>query len=187
MKKKVIFSMCLVVLLSTIGLVGCNDNDRISLKNKEKIEKMEMPLGKDENIELEVYFDASTDKGVKVLKVERLIHKEELIGELIVQELIKGPDVIGEVKPVLPKETRLLSFSIKNGIAIVNLSNEAKVNMSPEKEEACLKSIVYSITQLPSVVKVKILIENKVSTLGGNFDLTNPLTREGISEARINK
>ena len=53
--------------------------------------------------------------------------------------------------------------------------------MTPAKEESVLTSIVASLEQIPSVSKVKILIESKdVETLGGNFDISKPFKRDEI-------
>ena len=186
MKKWAIICICSLLIIFTMALSGCEKKDKLSMQNKQKIEKIALPNSKDNIIDLELYFDSSKDnKKLEIAKEERLIKKDELLGELIVLELIKGPTANSKLKPVLPKETRLLSFSIKDKIAYVNLSKEAIKSMSPNKEEACLKSIVWSLTTLPSIEKVKILIENKdVDTLGGNFDISKPLGRIDIDNAK---
>ena len=176
MKKAMKMIVCVMLVVSTMAFLGCEKKDKKSVTNNEKLENLKLPLGKDDFIQFSIYFDGSKDgTEVQVVKDDRLINKEDLIGETIMQEIIKGPTVISELKPILPKETRLLSFSIKEGIAYVNLSKEAKVDMSLVKEKSCLEGIVASLTQLPSVQKVKIIIESKdVNTIGGNFDISRP-------------
>lgn len=167
---------------SSVTLTGCQKEDKVSINNKEKVKSIAMPKEKDNIIDLDIYFDSSSDeKKTEIAKEERLIQKEELLGELIMHELIKGPSVESKLKPILPKETRLLSFSIKDSIAYVNLSKEANVPMTKSKEEASLKSIANSLTQLPSITKVKLLVESKeVDTLGGNFDVSKPFGKDDI-------
>jgi spore germination protein GerM len=76
-----------------------------------------------------------------------------------------------------------MSISIKDNIAYLNLSKEANVKMTSTEEEACLKSIVFSLEQLPTIKKVKILIDNKDSNIwGNNFNLSKPLDRNNIEE-----
>ena len=183
MKKAVKMLLCSMLIVSTVGFFGCESKDKKSVTNKEKLENLKLPLEKDGFIQLGIYFDGTKDGDtMKVVKDERLINKEELIGETIMQELIKGPTVKSELKPILPKETRLLSFSIKDNIAYVNLSKEAKIDMSEIKEKSCLESIVTSLTQLPSVQKVKITVENSdIDTIGGNFDISKPFIRGEIT------
>ncbi|MBU3181391.1 GerMN domain-containing protein [Clostridium psychrophilum] len=182
MKKTIKILLCSILVVSTLSFGGCEKKDDKSVTNKEKLENLKLPLEKEGFVQLGVYFDGSKDGStIQVVKDERLINKEELIGETIMQELIKGPTVKSELKPILPKETRLLSFSIKDSIAYVNLSKEAKMSMSVVKEGSCLKSIAASLTQLASVKKVKITMENKdINTIGGNFNISKPFTKDNI-------
>lgn len=186
MKKAVSLFVCSVFLVSSLGLLSCTRQDALSLNNKEKIKKITLKNETEDAIELPLYFDASSsDKKAEISSEERIIQREEVLGELIMQELIKGPSVTSRSKPILPKDTRLLSFSIKDNIAYVNLSQEAQVSMSPVKEEACLKSIVNSLCQLSSIKKIMIQINNKnVDTLGGNFNTSKPLGKDDIENAR---
>ncbi|MCB2294927.1 GerMN domain-containing protein [Clostridium algoriphilum] len=182
MTKTIKILLCSMLVVSTVTFFGCEKKDDKSVTNKEKLENLKLPLEKDGFIQLGIYFDGTKDGStIQVVKDERLINKEELIGETIMQELIKGPTAKSELRPILPKETRLLSFSIKDTIAYVNLSKEAKVDMSVVKEESCLQSIAASLSQLSSVKKVKITMENKdIDTLGGNFNISKPFSKDEI-------
>ena len=183
MKKTIKILLCSMLVASTVAFYGCEEKDEKSAINKEKLENLKLPMEKNGFIQLGIYFDGTKDGStVRVIKDERIINKEELIGETIMQELIKGPTVKSELKPILSRETRLLSFSIKDNIAYVNLSKEAKINMSEEKEKSCLQSIAASLTQLSSVKKIKMTIENKdIDTIGGNFDISKPFSKEGLT------
>lgn len=186
MKKALSLFICPILLITTFAVSGCTHLDAPSLNNTEKIKKITLKNEKDSAVEIPLYFDSSSsDKKAEISTEVRVIQKEEVLGELIIQELIKGPNTTGKNKPILPKDTRLISFSIKDGTAYVNLSKEAAVTMSPVKEEACLKSIVSSLCQLESVKKVLIQINNKnVDTLGGNFNISKPLGKDDIENAR---
>lgn len=182
MKKEIKALLCSLIVISMFAFSGCEKKDMKSVTNKEKLQNLKLPLEKDDTIEFSIYFDGSKDETtVQRVKEVRLINKEELIGQTIMQELIKGPTTKSELKPILPKETRLLSFSIKDKIAYVNLSKEAKTVMSEVKEKVCLEAIAASLTQLPSVEKVQITMENKnIDTLGGNFDISKPFSKNEI-------
>lgn len=186
MKKVLSLLLCSTLFASAVGFSACSKNDKTSIYSKEKLKSLTLPKEKNNYIDLNIYFDGSKDSNTpQIAKEERLIQKEELIGEAIMNELIKGPSVNSKLKPILPKESKLLSFSIKDGIAYVNLSNEAKTQLSPVREKVCLDSIVNSLCELPSVKKVKILIENKDDdSLGGNYDLSKPLSK---GEPYVNK
>lgn len=189
MKKLLVFITTISIVTSVALATGCEKKDKVSKTNKEKLENVQLQNEKDNYIELDVYFDASKDeKTINVAREELLINKEEVMGELIISQLIKGPSIQSKLKPVLPKDTRLISFSIKDGIAIINLSQEAKVSMSAGKEEACLKSIANSLTQLNSIEKIRILVENKnVDSLGGNFDISKTFAPEEVNNLLIKK
>ncbi|KYH28711.1 MULTISPECIES: GerMN domain-containing protein [Clostridium] len=186
---KKIYKLFLIVVSTvflSFTLLGCVNKNKELVKDNKKLKTLKLPNSDETCINLDVYFDGSkSENEVKVLKEERIIEKEELIGETIMQELIKGPSVKSQLKPVFHKDTKLISFSIKDGIAYVNLSKEAKFNMSAAKEEACLRSIVLSLTQLSSINKVKILVDNKsVDSLGGNYDISKAFSHEDISKIK---
>lgn len=180
-KYREILIFCFLFVLS-FSFVACEKKDEVSISNKNKIKQIKFPNEKDNNIDLKIYFaDSDSKNDSDITKEERLLKKEEIIGELIIQELIKGPSVNGSLKPIFPKETRLLSFSIKDSVAYVNLSKEAYYPMSSNNEKAYLKCIVWSLTQLPSITKVKLLIENKnINNLTKNFDLSKPIERDDL-------
>lgn len=176
----------MIVSLTSIISGGCTKKDRLSLNNKEKLKNIQLPKEKGNVLELDIYFDSSLDENkVEIGKEEVMIPKEEVLGELIINALIKGPSINSKLKAVIPKDTRLLSFCIKDNVAFVNLSKEAKVKMSAPKEEACLRSLISSLTQLSSISKIKILIENKdTDVLGGNFDISKPFGKDDIDLIR---
>lgn len=187
MKKVLILTLCSLFIASSTLLSGCNKREAINLNNENKVKQIALSSEKDNTVDLIVYFDSSTDdKKIEIGKDQRTIAKDELLGELIIQELIKGPSVKSNLKPILPRETRLLSFSIKDDVAFVNLSKEAQVTMTAFKEEATLRSLITSLTQLSSVKKVKIIIDNKdAEKLGGNFSILKPLGKDDILNARL--
>ena len=176
------------IMTSSLGFSGCEKKDKLSTNNNEKIKNLSLQKEKDNSINLELYFDSSTSKDkAEMAKEERTVNNEELLGEIIMQELLKGPSKVSKLKPILPQNTRLISFSIKEGIAYVSLSSEARVTMSPAKEEACLRSILNSLTQLPSISKVKLMIDNTdAKTIGGNYDVSKPFGKEEL-EAILQK
>lgn len=181
---KVIYALILsgTILGSSLFIGGCEKKDDMSINNNEKIKNFVVSNEKDNNINLKLYFDSSPNsQNAEVSKEERLIHTDELMGEIIMQELIKGPSNESKLKPIFPTGTKLLSFSIKDGTAYVNLSSQAKVPMSLSKEEACLKSMINSLTQISSIKKIKLMVENKdTEVLGGGFDVSKPFGQEDI-------
>ncbi len=95
-----------------------------------------------------------------------------------VRELIKGPSGDG-LKPVLPVKTRVRGLEIQNGVATLDLSQEAvKIGKGSWGEALVVWSVVNTLTKFPEIDAVKILIEgNQVETLAGHFDLSGILKR----------
>jgi len=186
MKRLFKLLLAIVIVTTLITLIGCGKQDKPIVKSNEKIKNLKLVNSDEDWINIEVYFDGSVDeKKAEVMKEERVIKEEELLGEVIMQELIKGPSIKSQLKPIFPKEAKLLSFSIKDKIAYVNLSSDVNYNMTIAREEACLRSIVLSLTQLKSVEKVKIVVENKnIGTLGGNFNIEKPFDINDINSMR---
>lgn len=152
--------------------------DKPSVVAKEKLENSKNDAN-EETTDITLYFGQGEDSS-EIVKEERLVDNEELIGEIIMQELIKGPATVSEGKALIPKDTRLLNFSISEGIAHINFSGEIKTNMTQNEEDALLKSITTSMMQLASVSKVLITVDSeRVETLGGNFNIYEPF---GVSD-----
>lgn len=192
MNKKIIAIVCSLLVIITAGviykIITKEKEDKVSITTKEKLENTKFPSEKEGFIQIDLYFDEGNETGANIIKEERLVNKEELVGEIIIQELIKGPAVVSNSKPVLPKETRLLSFSINGEVAYINLNSNAEFPMTADKEKILLSSIASSLTQLPSVQKIMITVENKnIETLGGNYNISKPFGKEEIDTLKIQK
>lgn len=188
MKKGFNMFTCSILIVSLLGITGCEKKDKTSLSTKEKEKKIVLSKEQENTLDLNIYFDSSKDANTpQIAQEERVLKRYEILGETILGEIIKGPSVSSKLNPVLPKDTRVLSFSIKDNIAFVNFSKEANITMTSSKEEACLKSIIWSLSQLPSVEKVKILIENRDTGIWGeHFDLSKPIGKDDIQNAKRN-
>ncbi|MFD3155456.1 GerMN domain-containing protein [Haloimpatiens sp. FM7330] len=183
MSKKLSVFLIMLCFTATLVFVGCEQKDKISTVNKEKVENIQISnKEKDDFVNIEVFFPSSKGKdNLEIAKEPRIINKEELIGETIVHELMKGPSPQSQLKPILGKNVKLLSFSIKEGIAYINFSKEAKQSMTKSEELVWLKSVVCSVTDLHSVDKVKILIENQnIDSIGGNYDISKPVGKQDL-------
>lgn len=187
MKKVFSILLCSTVIFFNLSLISCEKKDNLSINNSEKEKKIAFPKEKNNLIELNVYFDSTKKNGttVELSKEQRIIKKDELLAETIMNELIKGPSVKSNLSPIFDKTAGLISVSIKDSIAYVNLNKDANQEMTAKKEEACIKSIVLSLTQLSSVDKVKIFVDNSDTNLfGNNFDLSKPIGKEDLKNIK---
>ncbi|SHJ86768.1 Sporulation and spore germination [Hathewaya proteolytica DSM 3090] len=167
-----------LIAITSLYFIGCS-TDKSSKVSNGKYYLQKSAKSEEEPLKLELYFDSSTSTGgVSVGKEERLLDRQEVIGELIVGELLKGPSVKSNLKAVFPKDVKLISFSIKEKMAIVNFSPEIQSNMEPLKEEICLKAISASLSQLSGIDKILIQVDSKsIKTIGGNYDISKPILK----------
>ncbi len=196
MKRKTLISIIIAILIGFLLILGVLYYKNLPIKEdqassivKEKLENTKGANADDnkEYTDIVLYFGGDESKA-EIIKEERLISYDELLGEIIMQELIKGPSTVSMSKPVLPKETRLISFSIKEDTGYVNFSKEAVFEMTESQEEILLKSIITSLSQLESVDKVMITVDSQgVETLGGNYNVSKPFSDSDISNLKIAK
>ena len=96
-----------------------------------------------------------------------------------VEELLAGTNSEGMVA-VIPAGTRLRGFSVRDGVAYVDLSDAIlqTPNRGSAVETLIVSSLVNTLTEFSDIEQVRILIEGKeVETLYGHMDLSEPLRR----------
>lgn len=132
-----------------------------------------------------LYFSDSQAMYVVAEKREVVLAEGDLLEEVIFNELMKGPTV-KDLRSAIPKGTRLLSISTKDGLCTVNLSSEF-VDNSPggtASERMTLDSVVNSLTELDYVKKVQFLIDGKKREIYTHAEFDKPFTRNETSIAK---
>ena len=114
-------------------------------------------------VKLALYFGDT--QALMLLREERTVmQRGESIEELAIWELIKGPSEEGHVGTV-PKESRLLSVQVAEGIAYVNFSREIQTKHwgGSTGEAFTVQSIVCTLAENNKAIKkVQFLIEGKI-------------------------
>ncbi|MCK5848224.1 MAG: GerMN domain-containing protein [Caldisericia bacterium] len=97
----------------------------------------------------------------------------------IVNQLMIGFKDIPEITNFFPSDVSINNVEIQNGCANIDLSAEFRRFLYGATEELCLiNTIVLSVTELPDVNRVKILIDGKeTDTIGGHTDSFVPYKR----------
>ncbi len=132
----------------------------------------------DSTVEVVLYFTDEEFTGLVAEK--RLIEKHHNMLESVLQELLRGPKLSSHYNP-LPESTRLNGVFTESGIVYVDLSHEMKDGQSGGTTQELLSifSIVDTLTSLPDVKRIKILIDGKEeTTLCGHIDISEPLERD---------
>ena len=129
-------------------------------------------------VEVVLYFTDEEFTGL--IAEKRLIEKSSNMLESVLQELLRGPRLSSHFSP-FPKSTRLNGVFTEGGIVYVDLSHEMKDGQSGGTTQELLSifSIVDTLTSLPDVKRIKILIDGKEeTTLCGHIDISEPLERD---------
>lgn len=97
---------------------------------------------------------------------------------LAIKRYIQGP-VTPELERILPPSTKVRKVTLSEGMLTVDLSGEAQnLSVGAEGEEVMMQSLLWTLTEIPGVRKVRILVGGKqVDSLGGHIAVIDPLTR----------
>lgn len=97
----------------------------------------------------------------------------------IAVEALLGGTNLPQTAKVFPTDTKLRRLWIKDEVAYVDFSKAIlKGNGGSASETLLVASVVNTLTEFPTVEKVKFLVEGKsIDTLYGHLDLTEPLSR----------
>ncbi len=92
--------------------------------------------------------------------------------------------ILKNFKPIIPKNTKVLDISLKDGLLKINFSKEF-LNVKKDDEEKLIEAIIYTLTEIKDIKEIMIFIEEtKLDILPQNkIILPNTLTRDfGINK-----
>lgn len=108
---------------------------------------------------LNLYFANKEGDGLVKEKVDDVRYRNNTsVEKLIVEQLMKGPNS-DRAKATIPKETKLLGVSVKDGICYVNLDSSFLTEGYNQKAQVPIYSIVNSIIENGNASQVQILID----------------------------
>lgn len=122
---------------------------------------------------LHLYF---TDESGKVLKdaYRSVVYNSNMAMErLVVEQLIAGPNNNNSFSPTLNPSTEVISVTERDNICYVNLSSAVQKGLEGVTPEVAVYSIVDSLTDLPDITEVQILVDGDPDVL---FQDTIPLS-----------
>ncbi len=122
--------------------------------------------GAERVVEVNLYF--GMEKGGKLhLRAERraITYQGDLYSAVL-RELIKGPATGSGLRRVLPPATRVLGTRLEGGVLVADFSKEIildapTLGTGAEGEALALASLANTMTELPGVDRVKVLVEGK--------------------------
>ena len=131
-------------------------------------------------IEAQVYFVRVVGGAVTLLPVAREVPAKSPARGAI-EELIAGGVPPGCDRP-LPEGVKVRGVRVDGGIATADFSDELVTGFGggSSSEEAAVYSIVNTLTSVPGIARVQILVSGKqVETIGGHLDVRGPLAFDG--------
>ena len=154
------------------------DNKPVEPDEPDEPEKPEKPT-----MQVNIYYQ---DADGYIIPVTRRISKQEGIARAAINSLIDNSINREEIDyyglyPVLPKGTRILGLTIREGTAIIDFSGEL-LDYDSEKAEKCIiSSIVYTLTEFSTVQRVRILVNgSRKDRLKFGTDISEDLDRQNI-------
>jgi germination protein M len=126
--------------------------------------------------DLRLYFADKEGKQLKeTLKSNIRYNANTAIERLVVEQLMKGTSVTGS-QSVIPKTTKLLGVSVKDGVCYVNFDSKFVTDSYDLNPEVTIYAVVNSIITNANVTKVQILIDGANDAMYKNIvDLSKPL------------
>ena len=114
--------------------------------------------------EIILYFSKCGEKECFLMEEIREVELNKDLQLILMEELIKGP-VSKELSPTIPNSTMVNSIKIEEDLAIVDFSKDIildqQIPHSSTTEPLAIFSIVNTLTELPQVKRVRILVEGK--------------------------
>lgn len=191
---KIGMGMLILGLAALLALSGCNGQETTSEqpqdnqtkaadiktdKNDQKNSASKPDISaepKETKEKITLYF--GDQEAMYLVPEEReLVVGNKKIEEVVIDELIKGPRKAGLFQTV-PKETKLISIEVVDGIAYVNFNQEFQTKHwgGSTGEAMTLYSITNSLAKLPRIEKVQFLLEGKKQeAILGHADTTEPI------------
>ncbi len=126
--------------------------------------------------DLVLYFSDKAGTGLKEVKKTKVHYNANTsIEKLVVEQLMKGTNSSG-AQSTIPKTTKLLGISVKEGICYVNFDSKFVQDSYDLNPEVAIYSIVHSIIANGSVSQVQILIDGASDVVyKNNVDLSRTL------------
>lgn len=131
-------------------------------------------------MKVKVYYP--DESGLRLVGVNREIEvndTDETKYKAVV-EAVMTPPKEKHLTKVVSNDSSLIGVDVKDGTALVNLSNSIKIGFvgGSTGEELLIGSVVNTLTEFKEVNAVKFLIDGQeVETLSGHMDLSEPIKR----------
>ncbi len=125
----------------------------------------------------QLYFARVVEGKQRMVAIRRELPTGLGVARSALEELLRGEVPRGCDRP-LPPGTELLGISMQDGVATVDFSEDLRKGFKggSDNEQVTVYAIVNTLTSLPTIERVQILVEGEsINTLGGHHDVSGPL------------
>ncbi|MFB3881719.1 MAG: GerMN domain-containing protein [Armatimonadota bacterium] len=128
-----------------------------------------------------LYFARVIEGKLRMVPIRRDLPPGLGVARASLRELIEGAVPPGCERP-LPAGTKLLGITVVDGLATADFTGQLVSGFrgGSDNEGVTVYAIVNTLTSLPGVERVRILVEGKpISTIGGHLETSAPLKYDG--------
>ena len=138
-------------------------------------------VGRDVNtmnhVTMTLYFANETGEYLKPVAQSAVYSNAFSIEEYAIQQLLEAPQSGDGYYSALPAGTQLLSVSTRDGVCYVNFSEDLLNEQLPCRDTVTVYSVVNTLTTLPNISRVQIMIAGKTDVSIGSISLSDPLAK----------
>lgn len=154
-----------------------NDGNIVGLMSTQDfVQNTGSSIGTYQTTDLKLYYADKEGKQLKETKKSNIRYNSNTaIEKLVVEQLMKGTNA-ANAQSVIPKTTKLLGVSVKDGVCYVNFDSKFSTDSYDLNPEVTIYAIVNSIIANANVTQVQILIDGTSDVTYKNIvDLSKPL------------
>ncbi len=192
MRRKKLIALVLASFL-VLSLIVWKGTSMLFFSNEEQVPVIIQEPEEEYNLRNTVLY-YQDDKGFLVPVMRKIPWPEgKGIAKASMRALVDNPANRKDIEdvglaPILPANTEILGMSIKDGLCKVDFTADFLNYGNKQEESAMVKSIVYTLTEFPTVDNVQIMIEGKsLRELTYGLNVSTPLTREDINYSGTGK
>ena len=157
-KKSSIRRICVATLTLFILLIiyFFPSNDTIIKEHLSYIAKDEMPIFLVDNKDYVARTSIVKNSSETIEQIKEII-------EALTKNTKKSSYIRDGFKPIIPDGTKILDLKLEENILTINFSKEL-LNVVHCDEQKMIEAIIYSLTEIKDIKKIKILVEGKPLT-----------------------
>lgn len=157
-KKSSIRRICVATLTLFILLIiyFFPSNDTVIKEHLSYITKDEMPIFLVDNSDYVARTSIVKNSSETIEQIKEII-------EALTKNTKKSSYIRDGFKPIIPEGTKILDLKLEENILTINFSKEL-LNIVHCDEQKMIEAIIYSLTEIKDIKKIKILVEGKPLT-----------------------